>query len=117
MPASCRWKVSSPWRAMSLDRLHFTRCGCSGGRFAAFAQPQRVKGGVVRRTTGGRPPHRWRRSGLSGVERADIDRFVNGDCFSEAAVVRDQNQRVGEGRQGLLELLDRLDVEMVGGLV
>ena len=39
------------------------------------------------------------------------------DGFEEPAIVCDERDRTGKGDQGLLEPLERLEVEMVGGLV
>ena len=57
----------------------------------------------------------WARSPMS--ERSDIDPLIDADGVEQSAVVGDEDDRAGEGGQGLLELLDRRQVEMVGRLV
>ena len=50
-------------------------------------------------------------------ERSDLDPSIDTDGVEQSAVVRDEDDRALEGFEGLLELLDRGEVEVVRRLV
>ncbi len=100
--------IVGPWPTLAWAVLSHRR------RLVPPAPPPRRRG---RPATRGRPPFLRRFPGPRAGFLRKIEGAGDVDGFEEAAVVGHEEQRALEGGEGLLELLDGLEVEVVGRLV